>query len=56
MPVLPHPIIYTAEGVLQDPNGIGLCNNIPCLIGIMKSMVICKPVNKYSIMSNTVWM
>ena len=53
--VLPHPVIYTVEGVLHGPNGIGLCTNIPHLIGIMKSMVICKPINKYSIMLNTVW-
>ena len=40
--VLPHPVIYTAKGILQGPDGIGLCTEITHLVGIMKSMVICK--------------
>ena len=52
---LPHLVIHNAKGVLQDPDGIGLCTDITHLIGIMKCMVICEPINKYSIMLNTIW-
>ena len=48
--VLHHSVIETAKGVLQDPDGIGLCTDITYLIGIMKHVVICEPINKYFIM------